>query len=64
MKQTNQKQNTQNNKKIKLLMSELNSTLDLYYENVFESHKESKKKSRSHQIVLSFFNRTRQDLRL
>ena len=43
MKQTNQKQNTQNNKKIKLLMSELNSTLDLYYENVFESHKESKK---------------------
>ena len=43
MKQTNQKQNTQNNKKIKLLMSELNSTLDLYYENVIECHIDSNK---------------------
>ena len=43
MKQTNQKQNAQNSKKIKLLISELNSTLDLYYENVFEGHNDSNK---------------------
>ena len=43
MKQTNQKKFTQNSQKIKLLITELNSTLDLYYENVLDSHIDSNK---------------------